>query len=211
MHTTMLLALALIVSVLLVLGRPVQLATQSVARRSDGSRGLREWLDVAHPVLANPVLSSTVLMVSLLGLYSTPVFQWALQYWLVHQLTNLYFLGIGCWVMHSLLDPGAQRVVHRRTRVIVAVVLTGFFLIWAIVLVSGIVPPVQPDWFAGMERTWGPSIPVDQQLAGITVLLTGFTPIALISLALILARPPQASQGRELEGVTASESSQPSV
>lgn len=210
MHTTMVLALALIVSVLLVLGRPIQLATQSVAWRTDGSRGLREWLELTQPALSNPVLSGTVLMVSLLVLYSTPVLQLALQYWVVHQLTNFYFLGIGCWVMHSLLDPDTRRVVHRRTRLIVAVVLTGFFLIWAIVLVSGSVPPVQPDWFGGLERTWGPSIALDQQMAGITVLLTGFAPTALVAVAVLLGRPPQASQGRKLEGVTVGESSQAS-
>lgn len=207
MHTTMLLAVALIVSVLLVLGRPIQLAAQSVARRTDGSRGLREWLDLAHPVLAKPVLSGTVLVVSLLVFYYTPVFQWALQYWLVHQLTNLYFLLVGCWMMHSLLDPGARRFAHRTTRITGAAMLAGLFLLWAVVLVSGMLPVVQPDWFAGLERTWGPSLALDQQLAGIAVLLTGFTPIALGGIALILGRPPRAAHDRTSKRTSVGESS----
>jgi putative copper resistance protein D len=208
MHTTMLLTLTLIVSGLLVLGRPFQLATQSVARRTDGSRGLREWLDLAQPVLAKPVVSGTVLVVSLLVFYSTPVFQWALQYWLVHQLTNLYFLVVGCWVMHSVLDPGARRLTPRTTRITVAAMLAGLFLLWAVVLVSGMLPVVQPDWFAGLERTWGPSLRLDQQLAGIAVLLTGFTPIALVGIAQILGQPPRAAQGTALKRTPAGETPQ---
>lgn len=188
-HTLMLLALAVLVPLLLTLGAPLQLVFATVPRRTDGSRGPREWLAAARPALSAPALSAAVLAVSLGVLYYTPLFRLVLDYWLVHQVANLYFLGVGFCFMTAVLGPSDGRPAPRAARIRTAAVLTAALLIWAVVLAAGVLPVLEPDWFVGMARTWGPPVTLDQQLAGISVLTAGFAPMAFLLTALILSRP----------------------
>ncbi|SFV22817.1 cytochrome c oxidase assembly protein [Micrococcus terreus] len=190
-HTLMLLALAVLVPLLLALGAPLDLVSRTVARRTDGSRGPREWLDAARPALAAPARSAAILAVSLGLLYYTPLFRLVLDYWIAHQLANLYFLTVGFCFMASVLGPFGDHPVPRPVRVRTAAVLAGTLLVWAVVLATGVLPVLEPDWFVGMARTWGPPVTLDQQLAGISVLTAGFAPMAFLLTALVLSRPPR--------------------
>ncbi|WP_245873650.1 cytochrome c oxidase assembly protein [Brevibacterium ihuae] len=196
-HTIMLLALAVIIPLLLALGSPLDLLALTVKRRTDGSRGPREWLHAAAstvgPAVRSPVLSGTVLAVSLGLLYYTPVLRLALDFWIVHQVTNLYFLLIGFWFMTSLTRPGTA---PRSARVIAVAGLAGALLIWATVLASGATLVLQVDWFGNLARTWGPSITADQQRAGTSVLLAGVAPLAVLLTMLLLHRPTSTSTVR---------------
>ena len=190
-HSLMLLALAVLVPLLLVLGAPLQLMARTVARRTDGSRGAREWVDVVRPALSYPALNAVVLAASLGLLYYTPLFRLVLEYWIVHQVANLYFLAVGFCFMTSVITPSNGRLIPRTARIRTAAILAGALLLWAIVLAAGILPVLEPDWFVNMARTWGPPVTLDQQLAGISVLVAGFAPMAFLLTALILYRAPR--------------------
>lgn len=193
-HTLMVLALVIPVPLLLALGAPLQLTTLVVARRTDGSRGVREWLEAARPALASPGLTGTVLVGSIVLLYSTPALGLVLEYWIAHQVANLYFLGLGVCFMTSVVGLPLGRLAPRPARIRAVAIVAGVLLLWAVVLASGALPVLQPDWFEGMERTWGDPAALDQQLAGMPVLLAGFAPLAFLLAVMALPRPPRASR-----------------
>lgn len=194
-HTVMLLALAVLVPLLLALGAPLQLTARTVARRTDGSRGPREWLDAARPALSKPLLTGAVLVTSLVLLYYTPAFRLVLDYWIAHQVANLYFLALGLCFMAAVTGPATDRAAPRPARIRATAVVAGGLLIWAVALASGLLPVLEPDWFGNLARTWGPPVAADQQLAGISVLLAGFAPTALLLTVLALHRPPRRRVG----------------
>ncbi|GAA4392813.1 cytochrome c oxidase assembly protein [Brevibacterium pityocampae] len=191
-HTVMLLAITVLIPLLLALGAPLYLLALTVQRRTDGSRGPREWLHAASsaagPALRNPLLSGAVVAVSLGLLYYTPLLRLALDFWIAHQMANLYFLLIGFWFMTTVTRPRtAARTLSRR--IIAVAGLAGALLLWATVLAFGVTPVLEVDWFGNLARTWGPSITADQQRAGTAVLLAGVTPLAILLTTLLLHRP----------------------
>ncbi|WP_247642484.1 cytochrome c oxidase assembly protein [Brevibacterium aurantiacum] len=182
-HTVMLLALAVLIPLLLAVGAPLDLLRLSVPRRTDGSRGPREWIEASTPsvgaVVRNPLFSGAVLVLSLILLYYTPLLRLSLDFWIAHQVTNLYFLIIGFWFMASVMRTRIKP--RTRLRQILAVAgVAGILLLWANMLAFGVSPVLEVDWFSSLDRTWGPSIAVDQQNAGTAVLLIGVAPLAVV-------------------------------
>lgn len=189
-HTVMLLAITVIIPLLLALGAPLDLLALTVQRRTDGSRGPHEWLHAAAagPAVRSPLLSGAVVAVSLGLLYYTPLLRLALDFWIAHQMANLYFLLIGFWFMTTVTRPRtAARTLSRRTVAVAG--LAGVLLLWATVLASGVTPVLEVDWFGNLARTWGPSIAADQQRAGTSVLLAGVAPLVIVLTTLLLHRP----------------------
>ncbi|WP_245533246.1 cytochrome c oxidase assembly protein [Brevibacterium senegalense] len=189
-HTVMLLAITVIIPLLLALGAPLDLLALTVQRRTDGSRGPHEWLHAAAagPAVRSPLLSGAVVAVSLGLLYYTPLLRLALDFWIAHQMANLYFLLIGFWFMTTVTRPRtAARTLSRRTVAVAG--LAGVLLLWATVLAFGVTPVLEVDWFGNLARTWGPSIAADQQHAGTSVLLAGVTPLVILLTTLLLHRP----------------------
>ena len=188
-HTASLLALALVIPWLLVLGAPLKLAVWTVPRREDGSRGVREWLNAgekpANRALGNPIVSGSALIVSIGLFYYTPVFRLALELWVVHQAANAYFLVLGFWFISTLLGTGVHQLAPLPIRIKAAAGTATVLFVWALVL-AGSLQVLQPEWFANLGRNWGSTVAVEQQLSGISVLLVGFLPIAAIMAILIL-------------------------
>lgn len=191
-HTTALLCLTLLIPCLLVLGAPLELAVKSVPRRGDSSRGVREWLDIGVKPnmrqIFNPILSGSVLTISLGMFYYTPVLRLTFEVWVAHQAANAYFLVVGFWFLTTVLGTGIHPMTPRSTRIGAVTGAAAALFIWAIVL-AGSVLPLQAEWFGNLGRTWGSDVAVEQQLAGISVLLTGFLPLATIAAILMLHNP----------------------
>ena len=74
--------LTMAIPVLLVLSAPVTLGLRAIAKRTDGSRGAREWiLLLVHSrfatVITNPIVTGVLFAASLWVFYYTPLFRWA--------------------------------------------------------------------------------------------------------------------------------------
>lgn len=197
-HTVMLLAIAVLIPLLLAIGAPLDLLRLSVPRRTDGSRGPREWIEASNPtvstVVRDPLLSGTVLILSFALFYYTPLLRLALDFWIAHQVTNLYFLIIGFWFMTTVICTQSKSRTRRRQILTIAGV-AGIFLLWANMLAFGVSPVLEVDWFAGLARTWGPAIAVDQQNAGTAVLLIGVAPLAVVLATFISYKSRSTSTG----------------
>lgn len=182
-HTVMLLALAVLIPLLMAFGAPLDLLRLTVPRRTDGSRGPREWIEAHTPtvstVIRNPLLSGAVLILSLALLYYTPLLRLALDFWIAHQVTNFYFLIIGFWFMATVIRTQSKSQT-RRQQIIAVAGVGGILLLWANMLAFGLGPILEVDWFSSLARTWEPSIAVDQQRAGTSVLLIGVVPLAAV-------------------------------
>ncbi|MCU1513804.1 MAG: copper transporter, partial [Microbacteriaceae bacterium] len=74
--------LGMMIPVLLAPSAPITLALRAITKRTDGSRGPREWILLAvhsrvSRVLCNPVVAAVLFAGSLWAFYYTPLFSWA--------------------------------------------------------------------------------------------------------------------------------------
>ncbi|WP_344217556.1 cytochrome c oxidase assembly protein [Brevibacterium permense] len=197
-HTVMLLAIAVLIPLLLAFGSPLDLLRLGVPRRTDGSRGPREWIEARTPIVSsvvrNPLFSGAVLVLSLTLLYYTSLLRLSLEFWIAHQVTNLYFLIIGFWFMATVMRTRVKPRTRLRQILTIAGV-AGIFLLWANMLAFGVSPVLEVDWFSSLDRTWGPAIAVDQQHAGTAVLLIGVAPLAVVLARFISYKSSSTSTG----------------
>lgn len=116
-HMVQHMALMIIVPPLWVLGAPVTLLSRAVAPRSDGSRGMREWvLAILHSgygrLLSRPPVAGAIFAGSLVAFYFTPVFTWAMFAHAGHLFMTVHFLLSGylfAWVIIGV-DPSPHPV-----------------------------------------------------------------------------------------------------
>ena len=185
-HLVAVLVVALVVPLLLVPAAPVALALRAIRSRSDGSRGMREWILVvarspvavalSHPVIAAALLAGSLWLVTL-----TPVFRWTVSDQLGHETTTSVLLVAGCLAVRSSVGAGRLSVRMRIGAVVaLAVVLAaiGAVVTWS----SGL---ILADWFGAMGRTWGGTPLADQRSAGILIWVVGGA--AIVALALLAA------------------------
>ena len=114
-HMVQHMSLMMVVPMLLVGSAPVTLALRTLAARTDGSRGPREWLlAIVHSralqVLANPVVAGGLFIGSLFVFYYSPLFELSLSTHAGHMLMTGHFLLVGylfAWVLMGT-DPGPR-------------------------------------------------------------------------------------------------------
>ncbi|GAA4195505.1 cytochrome c oxidase assembly protein [Microbacterium oryzae] len=158
--------LLLVVPPLLVLGAPHRLAVEAIQHRNDGSRGIREWLQVAADsrvlrILRHPAVATVAVVATLWGVGATRVLPWTLVDPLGHEWLIAQSLTAGSLLTWSVLAARARPV--SRFGGLVAVVVA--------VIALGLWNVLQPglafaDWFGAMGRSWGPSALEDQRVAG---------------------------------------------
>src|SRR5690625_7863764 len=105
-------AMMMIVPPLWALGAPVTLLSRAVSPRTDGSRGVREWVLAAlhsgySRVISTPPVAGAVFAGSLGSLYFSPWFEMARYERLRHVLMTVDLLRPGCLVARVLVvaDP----------------------------------------------------------------------------------------------------------
>jgi cytochrome c oxidase assembly factor CtaG len=182
--------LAMLVPLLLVPGAPITLAMRAIRKRSDGSRGPREWLLLAvhsrfASVVANPIVAAVVFVGSLWIFYYTPLFSWATTDHIGHEWMIFHFLISGYLFVQSLIgvDPVPYRLPYPfRLVLLLATMAVHAFFGLAIISSHGL---LLADWFGAMGRTWGPTPLADQQLGGGIAWSIGELPT--ITLAIIVA------------------------
>lgn len=178
--------LVTVVPLLLVLGAPYRLALSAITIRTDGSRGIREWLQAGARsrtanFFAHPLRAACLFAASLWVTSATGVLRWTLADPLAHELRIFLLLTAGSFVMSSVIRP-------RRVRAGIVRTITALLVMLAPVLVAAWVTfqggLIAADWFGAMGRTWGLDPLVDQRMAGI-VLAFG---VVCVGIAVAVAR-----------------------
>lgn len=163
--------LTMAVPLLLVPGAPVTLALRTIKKRSDGSRGAREWiLLVVHSrvatVLTHPLTAAVLFAGSLWVFYYSPLFSWATTDHIGHEWMIFHFVIVGYLFVQSLIgiDPVHYRFPYPlRLVLLLATMAFHAFFGLSILTTNGL---FLADWFGAMGRTWGSTPLGDQQLAG---------------------------------------------
>lgn len=183
--------LTMVVPVLLVPGAPVTLAMRAVEKRTDGSRGAREWILLAvHSkvagVLANPVFAAVLFAGSLWVFYYSPLMRWAMTDHIGHEWMIVHFVLTGYLFVQSLIgvDPVPFRLSYpMRLLLLLATMAAHAFFGLAIMSNVGL---FLADWFGAMGRTWGPSPLADQQVGGGIAWSLGELPTIALAIAVAI-------------------------
>ncbi|QJA00887.1 bifunctional copper resistance protein CopD/cytochrome c oxidase assembly protein [Leifsonia sp. PS1209] len=192
--------LTMMVPLLLVPGAPVTLALRSIKKRTDGSRGGREWILLAvHSrfanVISNPVVAAVLFAGSLWAFYYTPLFRWATTDHIGHEWMIIHFLITGYLFVQSLIgiDPVKYRLPYAfRLLLLLGTMAFHAFFGLSIMQSTGL---LLADWFGSMGRTWGDSPLVDQQTGGGIAWSVGEIPTVI--LAIVVAIQWSRSDDRE--------------
>lgn len=181
-------ALGMLVPLLLVPAAPITLALRAVHKRTDGSRGVREWLMlVVHSkvfgVFANPVVAAALFAGSLWAFYYTPLFEWATTNHVGHQWMLVHFLATGYLFVFSLIgvDPSPVRTPYP-LKLLVLLATMAFHAFFGLALITGS-GLLLADWYGAMG--WGTDALADQRVAGGIAWSIGEAPT--VALAIIVA------------------------
>ena len=162
-------ALGMVVPVLLVPGAPVTLALRAIRKRTDGTRGPREWIMIlvhstyAH-VISNPIVAAVLFAGSLFVFYYTSLFSWATTTHLGHYWMIVHFLIVGYLFVQSMIgiDPVKGRLPYPM-RLLVLLATMAFHAFFGLSIMTS-TSLFLADWYGAMGRTWG-ATPVDDQYA----------------------------------------------
>ena len=180
--------LGMMVPVLLVPAAPITLALRAIQKRTDGSRGGREWLLlIVHSryfdLLSRPVVAAVIFVGSLWAFYYTGIFGWATVDHVGHEWMVIHFLGAGYLFVSSLIgiDPAPHKAPYPiRLIVLLATMASHAFFGLAILSGTGL---LLADWYGAMG--WGTSAIEDQQTGGGIAWSVGEIPT--VALAIIVA------------------------
>lgn len=199
LHMAQHLLLTLLLPLLFVLSAPLTLLVRTVRARGDGSYGTREWvLAGTHArtvtFLVHPVVAATVLSVSIIGFYYTPLLRWAVSDHVGHMWMIGYFLLVGWLFAQSIARAdqiGPARSV--RSRALATGVVSVCFAALGIRLLTSS-DLLAADWFGSLGRTWGASAIVDQQTGGaVALIMAVLLAVAFGSVTLAQKTPPSAA------------------
>ena len=163
--------LGMMIPVLLVPAAPITLALRTIVKRSDGSRGAREWIMIfVHSrisgLLSNPIVAAVLFAGSLWVFYYTPLFGWATTDHIGHTWMIAHFLVVGYLFVQALIgvDPVPFRASYPM-RLLVLMATMAFHAFFGIALMTG-TGLLLANWYGAMGRTWGVSALADQQAGG---------------------------------------------
>ena len=182
--------LGMMIPVLLVPGAPITLALRSIRKRSDGSRGPREWLLLAvhspvFTVLGNPLVAAVLFAASLWAFYYTPLFSWATTNHVGHEWMIVHFLATGYLFVQSLIgiDPSPARPPYP-IRLIILLAAMAFHAFFGLALMGG-TGLLLADWYGAMGWTTGVSALADQQAGGGIAWSVGEIPTVALAIVVV--------------------------
>lgn len=190
MHMVQHMTIALAVPTFLVLAAPVSLALRTLARRTDGSMGPREWLlRLVHSgparLAGSPIAAAALVVVSLVVFYYSSLFELSLRTHTAHLLMTTHFLISGYLFANCLvgIDPGPRRPVYP-LRVLLILVTFGLHALFSVSLMASD-QVLARSWFEPLGRTWGSSFTDDQYLGASLGWALGDYPLAILAGALV--------------------------
>lgn len=179
--------LTMAVPIFLVPGAPVTLLSRAVQKRSDDSRGVREWaLWAVHTKYAqfvsHPLFAAFMFASSLVAFYFTPIFGWSTRDHIGHEWMVLHFLITGYLFVQSIIgvDPGPHKI-QFPMRIMLLIGTLAFHAFFGLALMAGD-GLLLPEWFGAMGRTWGPTPLEDQQIGGAIAWGIGELPTAALTI-----------------------------
>ncbi|MEA9984017.1 cytochrome c oxidase assembly protein [Subtercola sp. RTI3] len=183
--------LAMMIPILLVSAGPVTLAMRAINKRSDGSRGGREWILLAvHSrignFLSNPIVAGVLFATSLLTFYYTPLFRWATVDHIGHEWMIVHFLIVGYLFAQALIgvDPVAFTLPYP-FRLVLLLATMAFHAFFGLTLMTG-TGLLLADWYGAMGRAWGTSAISDQQTGGGIAWSIGEIPTLILAIVVAI-------------------------
>ncbi|PVZ96320.1 copper transporter [Amnibacterium flavum] len=181
-------ALGMMVPLLLVPGAPVTLAARAIARRTDGSRGGREWILYAvhsrfGQIIANPYVAAVLFVGSLLAFYYTPLFRWATVDHLGHQWMIIHFVLVGYLFVQSMVGIDPVKRLAYPLRLLVLLAAMAFHAFFGISLMTG-TGLLLADWYGAMG--WPTPAIEDQQAGGGIAWSVGEIPTVILAIAVAI-------------------------
>ena len=191
MHMVGHMLLSMAIPMLLVFGAPVTLASRALAKRSDDTRGGREWIlwAVHTPfsrVITHPLFAAAMFIGSLWAFYYTDLFRWTLYDHLGHEWMIAHFLISGYLFVQSLvgIDPVPYRFPYPfRLLTLIAVMAMHAFFGISIMMSTGL---FVAEWFGSMGRTWGDPPLVDQYTGGGVAWSIGEIPTLILAITVAI-------------------------
>ncbi|EFV13619.1 cytochrome c oxidase assembly protein [Segniliparus rugosus] len=182
--------LNMFVPVFLVLGAPVTLLLRAVPPSGKHMPGPREWtLALVHSrivqILAHPLVAVGLFVISLYGLYFTPIFGALVQYHWGHLLMTAHFLIIGYTYYWAIVgvDPGARRLPHLARLGMLFAVMPFHAFFGVAVLSSDEI--IGGNFYRWLDLPWMTDLAADQRIAGAVAWTSGEIPIVFVVGALL--------------------------
>ncbi|WP_114854668.1 cytochrome c oxidase assembly protein [Brachybacterium sp. YJGR34] len=198
-HMVQHMAMMMIVPPLWVLGAPVTLLSRAAAPRTDGSRGIREWVLAAlhsryAQVVSWPPIAGAIFAGSLVLFYFSPLFEAAMYSHVGHVLMTVHFLASGylfAWVLIGI-DP-APRPINPVLKLITLLVTLAFHAFFGVALASA-TWLVAEHWYLDLGM-YSPERLELIQLRGATI-MWAISEIPTVGYALIVALQWMKSEDR---------------
>jgi cytochrome c oxidase assembly factor CtaG/putative copper export protein len=183
--------LGMMVPVLLVPAAPVTLLLRTVAKRTDGSRGPREWVLLLvgsryFGFLTRPIVAAILFAGSLWVFYYTPLFAWATENHIGHEWMVIHFLLTGYLLVSSLIgvDPSPHKSPYP-IRLLILLGTMAFHAFFGLSLMTG-TGLLLADWYGAMGWDTGVSAIADQQKGGGIAWSVGEIPTVALAIAVAL-------------------------
>ncbi|WP_201788567.1 cytochrome c oxidase assembly protein [Rathayibacter sp. VKM Ac-2630] len=190
--------LTMAVPLLLVPAAPVTLIARAVVRRTDGSRGPREWVLLAvhsrfGTIVSHPIVAAVLFVGSLWAFYYSPLFRWATTDHIGHEWMIVHFLITGYLFVSVLIgvDPSSHQVPYPM-RLLLLLGTMAFHAFFGLALMTG-EGLLLADWYGAMG--WGSDALADQRAAGGIAWSIGEIPT--LALAIVVAMMWSRSDARE--------------
>lgn len=164
-HMVQHMVLGMLVPIFLALGAPVTLALRAL--RPAGRAVVQSVLHSrAARVLAFPVVAGALFVANPFALYFTGWYEATLRSPWLHDLNHVHFVLVGClWFWPVLgLDPMPSRPSYPMR--LLAVFATMPFHAFLGVAIMGSETLLGGDYYRELDRSWGPSLLEDQEIAG---------------------------------------------
>lgn len=204
-HMSIHMALNMFAPVLLVLGGPVTLALRALPPAGRAAvPGPREWIVwTVHSgptrILSHPGVAIGLFVVSLYGLYFSPLFDQLVRYHWGHELMNIHFLITGYLFYWSIIgiDPGPKRLPHLgRLGLLFAVMPFHAFFGIAVMTMNSV---IGGTFYRYLNFPWLADLAADQRMGGGIAWASSEIPLVLVVAALVTqwARQDRRTEARQ--------------
>jgi cytochrome c oxidase assembly factor CtaG/putative copper export protein len=196
-HLVTVAAAVFAVPALVVPSAPWTLALLAVDKRTDGSRGPREWfLGIVRSRVAawltHPFVGPALVAVSLWAWLHTPLLRWSVATGWGHFAMVLELVLVGwLWAQAVVgVDPVPVRA-GRGIRILVAAVVAAVAAVLGIALAAG-QGLLLSNWYGATGRLWGLPPVTDQQAGGVVLTAVALATCAVLAVVAVVQRPAAA-------------------